>query len=505
MAGTSEGVSGPDLSEGVALSALPEGKPFLGHVGEEGVVLVRRGEDVYAVGASCTHYGGPLAEGLVVGDTIRCPWHHAGFCLKTGEVERQPALNPVDCYDVAREGDRVRVTGKRPAPGPKTLAAPGPKSVVIVGGGAAGLVAAETLRHEGYQGPVIVLSADAAGPVDRPNLSKDYLAGNAPEDWIPLRPPEFFEEMKIELRLQTRVAAIDPERREVELEGGARLGYGALLLATGAEPIKLPTPGGDQAHVHLLRTLADSSAIIAAAEAAKSAVVIGASFIGLEVAASLRARGIEVHVVAPEDVPMAKTLGPELGRMVQAVHEAHGVHFHLGQTVGVIEKGLVRLSDNTEVPADLVVMGVGVRPAVQLAEAAGLKVDRGVVVDGFLKTSAPDVWAAGDIARWPDAITGEDIRVEHWVHAERQGRTAARNILGKGERFADAPFFWSMHYDVGINYVGHAEAWDRTEVEGDLSAHHGKVSYFKRGKLVAVATVGRDQENLEAEVTLEGA
>lgn len=505
MAGTSDGVSGPDLTEGVEFYALSDGKPFLGHVGEEGVVLVRRGEEVFAVGASCTHYGGPLAEGLVVGDNLRCPWHHAGFCLRSGEVLRQPALNPIDCYDVERDGDRVRVTGKRPAPGPKALDTAGPESVVIVGGGAAGLVAAETLRHEGYKGPVTILSADASGPVDRPNLSKDYLAGAAPEDWIPLRPPEFFEEMKIQLRLRSRVTAIHAERKEVELEGGARLGYGALLLATGAEPIKLPTPGADQPHVHLLRTLADSRAIIAAAENAKSAVVIGASFIGLEVAASLRTRGIEVHVVAPEDAPMAKTLGPALGRMVQAVHEAHGVRFHLGQTVGVIEKALVRLSDNTAVAADLVVMGVGVRPAIDLAEAAGLKIDRGVLVDGFLKTSARDVWAAGDIARWPDEITGETIRVEHWVHAERQGRTAARNMLGKGERFADAPFFWSAHYDVIINYVGHAEAWDRTEVDGDLAAHDGKVSYFKNGKLVAVATVGRDHENLEAEVRLEGA
>jgi 3-phenylpropionate/trans-cinnamate dioxygenase ferredoxin reductase subunit len=504
MAGQSEGVSGPDFSEGVEFYSLSDGKPLLGHVGEEAVVLVRRGDEVFAVGASCTHYGGPLAEGLVVGDTIRCPWHHAGFCLRTGEVLRQPALNPVDCYQVERDGDRVRITGKRPAPGPRTLEAAGPESVVIVGGGAAGLVAAETLRHEGYKGAVTILSADASGPVDRPNLSKDYLAGNAPEEWIPLRPPEFFEELKIHLRLRSRVTAIHAERKEVELEGGARIGYGALLLATGAEPIQLPTPGADQPHVHRLRTLADSRAIIAAAEKAKTAVVIGASFIGLEVAASLRARDVEVHVVAPEDLPMARTLGPELGKMVQAVHEAHGVRFHLGRTVAVIEKDRVRLSDDSEVAADLVVMGVGVRPAVQLAEAAGLKVDHGVAVDGFLKTSAPDIWAAGDIARWPDVITGENIRVEHWVHAERQGRTAARNMVGNGERFADAPFFWSAHYDVVINYVGHAEAWDRSEVEGDLAAHDGKVSYFKAGRLVAVATVGRDHENLEAEVALEG-
>jgi NADPH-dependent 2,4-dienoyl-CoA reductase/sulfur reductase-like enzyme/nitrite reductase/ring-hydroxylating ferredoxin subunit len=503
MAGTSEGVSGPDLSEGAELSALPDGQPFLGHVGEEAVVLVRRSEEVFAVGAHCTHYGGPLAEGLVVSDTIRCPWHHAGFCLRTGEVLRQPALNPVDAWVVERDGDRVRVTGRRPAPGPRTLEGAAPDSVVIVGGGAAGQVAAETLRHEGYQGPVIILSADAAGPVDRPNLSKDYLAGNAPEAWIPLRPPEFYTETGIELRLATRVAAIHPESREVEIEGGGRLGYGALLIATGAAPIRLPTPGAEQPHVHTLRTLADSRAIIAAADKARTAVVVGASFIGLEAAASLRARGLAVHVVAPEEVPMARALGPELGGMVQEVHQENGVVFHLGQTVEAIEAAAVRLSGGDTLPADLVVMGVGVRPAMELAERAGLKTAKGVVVDEYLQTSAPGIYAAGDIARWPDARTGEPIRVEHWVHAERQGRTAARNILGARERFADAPFFWSQHFDVVVNYVGHAEGWDELRIDGDLAARDAKVSYIKAGKVVAVATVGRDHENLAAEVAIE--
>jgi NADPH-dependent 2,4-dienoyl-CoA reductase/sulfur reductase-like enzyme len=464
---------------------------------------VRRGEAVFALGATCSHYGGPLAEGLVVGDTVRCPWHHAAFCLRTGAALRAPALNPVDCWQVDRQGDQVRVTGKRPAPAPPGLTAPAPASVVIVGGGAAGEVAAETLREEGYKGPVTILSADADPPVDRPNLSKDYLAGSAPEEWIPLRPPEFYAENDITLRLGARVAAIDTAARTLTLEGGERLDYGALLLATGAEPVRLPTPGADLPHVHTLRTLADSRAIIAAAEGAKSAVVIGASFIGLEVAASLRTRGLEVHVVAPEQVPMVRVLGEALGRMVHQIHLEHGVQFHLGQTVAAIEPGSARLSDGSSLAADLVVMGVGVRPRLQLAEQAGLKIDRGVPVDEHLQTSAAGVYAAGDIARWPDPHSGEAIRVEHWVVAERQGRTAARNILGKGERYDDAPFFWSMHYDVAINYVGHAEAFDDVRIEGDPAAHDCKVSYLKAGRVLAVATVGRDLENLEAEVELE--
>ncbi|HEY3950783.1 FAD-dependent oxidoreductase [Phenylobacterium sp.] len=504
MGSTNDTVEGPDLAQGVAYGDLKDGEPLLGHVGDEAVILVRRGEAVFAVGATCSHYGGPLAEGLVVGDTVRCPWHHAAFCLRTGVPLRAPALNPVDCWDVRRDGDRVKVAAKREAFAPPKLKGDVPASVVIVGGGAAGAVAAETLRREGYEGPITILSADDAPPCDRPNLSKDYLAGNAPEEWIPLRPAEFHQAQKIDLQLKARVSALDVDARMVTLEDGRKVGYGALLLATGAEPIRLPTPGADQPHVHTLRSLADSRAIIAAAEKAKSAVVIGASFIGLEVAASLRTRGLDVHVVAPEEVPMAKVLGPDLGRMVQAIHTEKGVQFHLGQTVQQIGAGTATLSGGDTVKADLVVMGVGVRPVLALAEQAGLAVDRGLVVNAQLRTSAPGVFAAGDIVRWPDPHTGEKIRVEHWVVAERQGQTAARNILGKAEPFDAVPFFWSQHYDVAIHYTGHAESWDAIEVEGDIAAHDCKVSYRRGGKLLAVATVGRDAANLAAERDLEG-
>jgi NADPH-dependent 2,4-dienoyl-CoA reductase/sulfur reductase-like enzyme/nitrite reductase/ring-hydroxylating ferredoxin subunit len=504
MGSTNDKADGPDLAAGLPLSELRDGEPLLGHVGDEAVILVRRDDEVFAIGAHCSHYGGPLAEGMVVGETVRCPWHHAAFCLRTGAPLRAPALSPVDCWTVARDGDRVRVAAKREAFEAPKLTGGAPASVVIVGGGAAGAVAAETLRREGYQGPITILSADDAPPCDRPNLSKDYLAGNAPEEWIPLRPPEFYQSHRIDLQLKARVTAIDAQARAVTLEDGRQLSYGALLLATGAEPVRLPTPGADQPHVHTLRSLADSRAIIAAAEKAKAAVVIGASFIGLEVAASLRARDLEVHVVAPEDVPMAKVLGPALGAMVQAIHVENGVSFHLGQTVASIGADSVKLSGGETVKADLVVMGVGVKPSLALAEQAGLKLDRGVVVDAQLRTSAPGVFAAGDIARWPDPHTGQPIRVEHWVVAERQAQTAARNILGREEAFDAVPFFWSQHYDTAIRYVGHAESWDAIEVEGDLAARDCKVSYRRGGRLLAVATVGRDTAALAAERELEG-
>jgi NADPH-dependent 2,4-dienoyl-CoA reductase/sulfur reductase-like enzyme len=256
-------------------------------------------------------------------------------------------------------------------------------------------------------------------------------------------------------------------------------------------------------HVHYLRTVADSRALIEGAKQAQTAVVVGASFIGLEVAASLMARGLEVHVVAPEEVPMARILGPELGAFIQGLHEEHGVRFHLGQTVAQVNQHSVTLEDGSTLEAGLVIFGVGVRPSVQLAEAAGLFMDRGVVVNEYLETSAPGIWAAGDIARWPDPRSGANIRVEHWVVAQRQGQTAARNILGRRERFDAVPFFWSQHYDVPVNYVGHAEDWDRIDVSGSIEARDCVVAFRKSGKTLAVASIYRDLDSLRAELAME--
>jgi NADPH-dependent 2,4-dienoyl-CoA reductase/sulfur reductase-like enzyme/nitrite reductase/ring-hydroxylating ferredoxin subunit len=498
--------SGPDLAQGLALAQLADGAMLLGHVGEEPVLLARRGREVFAIGATCTHYGGPLAEGLLVQDTVRCPCHHACFSLRTGEAQRPPALNPVACWRVERQGDRIVVREKaaavptKPAPLP---AAGMPGAIVILGGGAAGNCAAETLRREGFSGSILMLSADTSVPYDRPNLSKDYLAGNAPEEWMPLRSPEFYREHRVEVHLGARAMAIDTARREVRLEDGSHHAYDALLIATGAEPVRLDVPGGDLPHVHTLRSLADSRAIIQKAETAQRAVVIGASFIGLEVAASLRARKLDVHIVAPELIPMEHILGPEIGGLVSRIHEDHGVQFHLGTTAISIGEKTVILKTGETLAADLVVVGIGVKPAIGLAEQAGLAIDRGVAVDQYLETSITGIFAAGDLARWPDPHSGEKIRVEHWVVAERQGQTAARNMLGRRETFDAVPFFWSMHYDVPILYVGHAEKWDKVDIDGRVEAKDCRVTYRRAGRILAVATIGRDAESLRAELELE--
>jgi NADPH-dependent 2,4-dienoyl-CoA reductase/sulfur reductase-like enzyme/nitrite reductase/ring-hydroxylating ferredoxin subunit len=501
MGGSTE-LKGPDFKAGVAVADVREDAMLLGNADGEAVLLARKGTEIFAVSATCTHYGGPLAEGLRVGETVRCPWHHACFSLRTGEALAAPALNPIACWNVEQRGDRLYVLGKRDAT-PAAKQSTKPSSVVIVGGGAAAQAAAEMLRREGYAGKLTMLSADATAPVDRPNLSKDYLAGTAPEEWIPLRPREFFTEQDIQLVLGARVTTIDVANKHVVVEGGATHAYEALLLATGADPVKLTIPGADLPHVHTLRSLRDSRAIIADLGKTKRAVVLGASFIGLEVAAALRARDVEVHVVAPDTRPLERVLGPDLGDFVRSLHEQHGVKFHLGLTATSIDAQRVTLQNGDMLEAQLVVAGIGVRPAVALAEAAGLTMDRGVVVNEYLETSVPGIFAAGDIARWPDPHSGEKIRVEHWVVAERQGQIAARNILGQKAPCAPVPFFWSQHYDVQISYVGHAEKWDRIDVDGSIEKRDCTLRYLRAGKTLAVVTIGRDLDSLRAEAEME--
>jgi len=495
--------AGPDLTQGVTLPEVA-GAMLAGHVGDDEVLLVRSGAGIFAIDAHCSHYHGPLGDGLAVGESVRCPWHHACFDLRTGEATRAPALTPLSVWKVEHQGERIFVRERREQPKPRTKGVvDAPERIVIVGGGAAGFAAAEMLRRQEFRGGIAMLSSEAAPPVDRPNLSKDYLAGSAPEDWLPLRPDEFYAESAIDLHLKTEVAAIDTAARNVVLADGKTVAYDRLLLATGAEPVRLPIPGADQPHVHVLRSLADCRAIIELTDGARRAVVIGASFIGLEVAASLRARNIEVHVIGLEQRPMERVLGPEMGDFVRALHEEHGVIFHLGDTVTAIEGKRARLKSGGVIEADLVVVGVGVRPRLTLAEKAGLAIDRGVVVNAQLETSVPGIYAAGDIARWPDRHSGANIRVEHWVVAERQGQTAARNMLGQREAFDAVPFFWSQHYDVPINYVGHAETWDEIAVDGSIADKDCLVRYKSKGRLLAVASIYRDAASLKAELAME--
>ena len=500
--------SGPDLQAGIPESALADGAMLAGHVDDEAVLIARRGDELFAIGATCTHYGGPLPEGLMVDDTVRCPWHHACFSLRTGEALAAPALSPVACWQVARKDGRLFVTGRAPEATSQRTSRPrsagaGAERIVIIGGGAAGFAAAEMLRREGFDGPLSLVSADDAAPYDRPNLSKDYLAGTAPEEWIPLRPAKFYRDNDIDLRLGTEAKRVDPAGRRATLANGETLAFTKLLLATGAEPLRLRCPGADLPYVRTLRSLTDCRSLRDRAQPGTRAVIVGASFIGLEAAAALRRRQVEVHVVAPEARPMERVLGPAMGDFVRSLHESQGVTFHLGRTVGAIDERGVQLDDGARLETDLVLVGIGVRPRLALAESAGLTVELGVRVNEYLETSAPGIFAAGDIARWPDPYSGERLRIEHWVVAERQGQTAAHNMLGRRERFVGVPFFWTQHYDVSIDYVGHAESWDSIEQQGDPGARDVALQFRKNGRTLALATIFRGRESLERELAMQ--
>ncbi len=557
---------GPDLRAGIALGDLRESEPLLGHVDGEPVLLVRQGRDIHAVSARCTHYGGPLHEGLVADGGIRCPWHHACFDLASGAVRSGPAPEALRCWAVRSENGRVRVQGERTPAAMQSRQTP--RSVLIVGAGAAGDAAAHELRARGYQGPITLLAGEADTPVDRPNLSKDYLAGKAPPEWLPLRSAEYWRERRIE-RVQARAGRLDLAARRVLCDGARSYTYDALLLATGAQPVRLPIAGAELPHVHTLRTRADAEAIrVAIAAGARRAVIIGASFIGLEAAAALRAQGLEVAVVAPETQPLARVFGQRLADAVRAVHARMGTRFHLGRKPAAIDRAAVRLDDGTRLDADLVVigvgvrpdvapetqplarvfgqrladavravharmgtrfhlgrkpaaidpeavqlddgtrldadlvvMGVGVRPDVALAQRAGLAVDNGIVVGADYRSGMPEIWAAGDVASVPDPVTGARRRIEHWAWAQTQGRQVARSMLGLPVPPA-APFFWSQHGELTIGYVGHAAQWDALEEDGDPERGDYLCRYLQDGRVLAVASIGRDLDSLRAEVEL---
>ena len=502
MAASSK-AEGPDFAAGIAASDLADGATLGGHVGDDAILLSRRGKEVFAVSGGCTHYGAPLAQGVVEGDHVHCPWHHACFNLRTGEAEAAPAFDALKRWRVEESGGRIFVREPIAAPLPTPKVQGGPRRIVIVGGGAAAFAAAEMLRRRGYDGELTMVSSDADPPCDRPNLSKDYLAGSAQPEWIPMKPADFYSGNRIDLRLETTIAAIDVKARRVVPASGDALPYDALLLATGASPIRLK--GFEHPNVHVLRSVKDADALIAASAEAKKAAIIGAGFIGLEAAASLRARGLEVDVIAPDAVPLVQVLGEEVGKLVQAIHEEHGVRFHLGQSVERYDGERLHLKGGATIEADLVIMGVGVRPNTELAKQAGLAVSNGVEVDEHLRTSDPAIYAAGDIAAFPDAPSGVRARVEHWAVAERQGQVAAINMLGGAERYRTTPFFWSAHYDQTLRYVGYAPEWDKVEIDGSTGKRDFTARYSKGGKLLAAASLNRDHENLEIERSLDAA
>lgn len=485
------------------LSEIRDGEMKEVQAGTTPVLLARVNGKCYALGAHCTHYGAPLAEGALSGDRIVCPWHHACFNAATGNMLEPPALDSLPNYPVRIVGDDIFVdvadpdVDRRTPEMSKSDPSEDQRVFVILGGGASGYMAAQTLREDGFKGRIVLVTRENRLPYDRPNLSKDYLHGHAEAEWMPLRSDDFFAEHNIEVLFDKEVTKLDPSSRTIQFGDGDSMSYDSVLIATGGIPRKLDLPGSDLGNIFVLRTFDNADEVIASAENAKRAVVIGASFIGMEAAFSLTERGISVTVVAPDKVPFEKTLGPEIGKLFQNVHEKHGVTFRLGENVkgfeGNKDVDAVLLESGDRIETDLVLVGIGVQPATKFLSGANLRKDGGVVTDDHLSLG-DSIYASGDIAHFPDARTGETIRIEHWRTALQQGRTAAHNMAGKRTMFSSVPFFWTTQFDVTLNYVGHAKDWDEIIFQGDLSKRDFLAFYVKDHKVLAAAGMNRDKE-----------
>lgn len=471
--------------------------------GKTNILLARVNGQYHAVGATCPHYGAPLVEGVLSGERIVCPWHHACFNVITGDLEEPPALDALPRYDIRIEDDRVVVSVPDDAPDRRTPVMVGhdPQAdgrlFVIIGGGAAGYAAAQALREDGFKGRIQMITREDRLPYDRPNLSKDYLQGHAEPEWIPLRPNEFFSEHDIEVLRGKEVTRVDALSKTITFSDGATLIYDTLLVATGGAPRRLNLPGANLKNIFVLRSFADTNAIIEAAQEATRVVVIGASFIGMEAASSLIERKLSVTVVAPDAVSFEKTLGAEIGAMYQRLHEKHGVTFKLGESISRFEgEGIIEavvLGSGERLEADLVIVGIGVQPATNFLAGVTLHADGSVIVDSHLR-AADGLYVAGDIARFPDSRTGKPTRIEHWRTAQQQGRIAAHNMAGKTVPYDSVPFFWTRQFDAGLMYVGHAESWDEIIFHGDVSAGGFLAFYVKENRVLAVAGMNRAQD-----------
>jgi len=467
------------------------------------VLLAKVDGAFHAVGATCTHYGAPLADGVLNGTRIVCPWHHACFDVTTGDRTEPPAMDALPRYATRVEDGKVFVSVPEEASDRREPEMVAPdvskdsRTFLVLGAGAAAYSAAQTLREEGYEGRILLVTHEDRYPYDRPNVSKDYLNGHAQPEWIPLRPDEFYEEHGIEVMLEREIVSVDVEAKTVELDGDELLSYDALLVATGGAPRRLPVPGSDLANLFTLRSVDDADAIIAALDGAESVIVVGASFIGMEAAASLVARGVAVTVVGAESIPFERTLAPAVGAMFKALHEEKGVTFKLGaRVVGFEGNGKVEeliLEGGEQLDVDVAIVGGGVKPVTGLVKGVEVGEDGGIHVDEYLR-AADGVWAAGDVASFVDPRTGERTRIEHWRTAEQQGRIAAKNMAGKATVYDSVPFFWTTQYDGGLVYVGHATSWDDVTVHGDVGERDFLAFYVKGNTVLAVAGANRDRD-----------
>lgn len=485
------------------LSEIGDGEMKEFNVDGTPVLLARVNGKCSAVGARCTHYGAPLVDGALVGDKIICPWHHACFSSTTGDMIEPPALDSLTNYPLRIDGENIYVelsddAGDRRMPRmAKRESSKDKRTFVILGGGAAGYMAAQTLREDGFGGQVLMITREGRAPYDRPNLSKDYLFGEADPEWMPLRRDDFFTEHGIEIIYEREAAGVDVAGKTITLNNGDDISFDRLLVATGGLPRTLNVPGSSLMNILALRSFDSADCIIAAAKGATEVAIVGASFIGMEAAASLRKRGLNVTIIAPDTVPFEKTLGPEIGALFQRIHESNGVTFRLSNHVTQFEgsenvSGVV-LDSGVRLDADLVIVGVGVIPGTDFLSNISLGPDGAVITDSHLRIDT-NVYAAGDIVRFPDVRGGESVRIEHGRTALQQGRAAAHNMAGIETVYDSVPFFWTTQFDATLNYVGHAATWDEIIIKGDLNRRDFLAFYVKGERILAAAGMNRDRE-----------
>ncbi len=481
-------------------------------VGEDReVLIVNINDELFALGAHCTHYGASLQDGVLKDETIICPLHHACFNAKTGSLKEPPASDGLPKFNIIVENDNVLVEVPDEFPFSKTpemseIDEEINENYVIIGGGAAGYAAAQAMREAEYKGKITIISRENRTPYDRPNLSKDYLQGSAQEEWMPLRPDVFYSKYNIEFMFDMMVNKINIKEKKILFEKGEALSFTKLLIATGGVPREFNLPGSDLKNIFYLRSFSDSDSIIETAKNSKEAVIIGSSFIGMESAFSLTERGIKVTVISPEEVPFEKTLGKEIGELLKKQHEISGVVFKLKRNVknfegnGKVESVII---DNGEkVKADFVLVGIGVKPATDFIDGPVKNPDGGIKVDNSF-WAAEDIYAAGDPAAFPFWMTGEVVRIEHWRTALQEGRLAGFSMAGKNTKYDSLPFFWTHQAGLNIRYVGHAKNWDDIIYWGDVSSKEFIAFYVKNNKVAAAAGNNKDKEIAAVEMLMK--
>ena len=488
------------------IDALQNGQMQQIAVGDSDILLSKIKDKFYATGAFCSHYGAPLAKGVLCGERIVCPWHNACYNAIAGQQEEPPGLDSLTHFAVRVEGEDVLVELPESVSQHRTVEmsryepSRDSRTFVVLGAGAAGTAAVEVLRQQGFQGKIVMISADTMLPYDRTKLSKAYLQGNAEPDALPLRDCEFYDKHSIELRFGSTVTKIDALNKKITLADSSSIEYDSLLLATGGTPRQLDVPGADLANIFTIRQPEDVNRILDTVKEAEKALVVGSSFIGMEAAASLIQQGLEITVVSPDDVPFKKILGDELGKMFQKVHEDKGVTFKFGKKAveftGKERVESATLDSGEEIATDLVIVGVGVSPNTDYLEGIELNdKDKSIPVNRYLQTEIEDIFAAGDIASFPYAPMEESTRIEHWRLAAQHGRIAATNMVGN-RREVDriVPFFWSGQYDLKLRYIGHCEDWDEIKIDGDLQQPEFLTYYLKGDRVMAVAGINRDKD-----------